>query len=188
MDLIAPENGIVKKMTVSQGEAKVKAGDTVKKGQVLVQGVNGKKAIAKVDIVLYYHASDVIWENRIEMVPTGEEEVYSYLDVFGLKIGNNKPANYAYYEYEVNETQISLNLFAPIKKVVVKYKKLEQKQVKVNFDEEVNVVERQLTKELAKRAGLSENDMTKTITILTNLGGGCHELNCYLEIPIILTI
>lgn len=187
LDIISPECAIITNMVVSQGQPMVKAGDKVVKGQVIVKGENGKRALASVTAKLYYHVSSVYAENSIELTQTGNYKEYSYLDICGLKFGNvPKDFGYAFYEITESEVLVSNNLFLPIKKVTLCVYELVSGEVKRPLDDAIDNIKKQLVSQAEEQAGIVKGDTYQTYFIVTNTASGLYLLDCYLEVIRIL--
>ena len=190
-DLVAPQNGIVKKVVVSAGEPRVKAGDMVQKGQVLVKGTSGKKAMASVHMVLIFEKSKVYSEDSLEVVETGEVVEFSHLDVCGVSWGAKNVEMQEYendsYKKEVTTLNICPNLFVPINKVMIKYKKLKSQLTTTKFSREIEdrIVDK-LTSELESAAKLSHTENYKVTSHTSEISSGVFEIDCYLEITRII--
>ncbi len=133
-DIIAAKDGYIESIVVRQGEKKVKAGDTVKKGQLLVSGLLENKndktqtmlvhSMAEVKARTWYEADSKIINIIKKKVPTGNVKNIYKLDLFSKTIGipfiKNKFEN-----FEVTKTLRSLSfgekLVLPIGLVTERY-------------------------------------------------------------------
>ena len=93
-DFISSADGIIKKIEVKNGTTKVKVGDTVQKGQLLVSGIkeydDGSVSFVRSRGNIYaevnYSFETVQPINVTEFIKTGEEQKRKILDFYGLKI------------------------------------------------------------------------------------------------------
>ena len=182
LNIIAPENAKIVSMTVSEGIPQVKAGDVVKKGQVLVKGESGKKALAKIDMKIYYHASKTYFESQYEIKYTGNEEIYSYFIIAGNEIlkKETKP-EFVSYKTQIVEQNITNLLFIPIKKVTVKYLEYNIVEKVIPFNEQRINLQDELIYEIENAYGLQSGYYSCTFAY-TVAGDGCYLLDCYAEI------
>lgn len=93
-NLISSEDGIIKKIEVKKGATKVKVGDTVQKGQLLVSGikeyddgsVNFVRSMGKIYAEVAYTIETVQPLRVTEFIKTGEQSEKKVLSFFNLKI------------------------------------------------------------------------------------------------------
>lgn len=97
-DVIASMDGEVSKIYTTSGTAVVKPGDFVKKGQVLIKGVQGKegseypvKAEGKVLCNTFYERILELQVEGKKEVRTGKKDEAIYLEIYGKKIYLKKP-------------------------------------------------------------------------------------------------
>lgn len=91
-NIVAKRDGVIEKIVVLDGEAMVSAGDTVKKGQLLVSGIIEDKntgtirythARAQILAHTWYNARATVPINRSEYRETGKKAVHKFLE-FGV--------------------------------------------------------------------------------------------------------
>jgi len=184
MNIVAPENGIVKTITVSRGKQKVKSGEVVKKGQILIQGTEGVSAIGSVEMSLFFVSSKVHAENKVELVRTGNFFETSAIDVFGLTIlkDKNPKHGFTYFEVEKIDTFTSPNLFLPIKNVRYRYYELHEENVFYSIESQKRSIENALIDEIIKREGMGNQEPTRATTVVTKLADNVYEVTCYVEV------
>lgn len=93
-NFVSKEDGIIKKIEVKKGVTKVKVGDTVQKGQILVSGImeydDGRVSFVRSHGNVYaevaYSFETVQPLTVTEFIKTGEIEKRKILDFYGLKI------------------------------------------------------------------------------------------------------
>lgn len=117
-DIIAAKDGYIESIVVRQGDRKVKAGDTVKKGQLLVSGLLENKnnttetmlvhSQAEVKARTWYEADSKIISIIKEKVPTGNTKNIYKLDLFSKTIGIPFVKN-KFENFEVAKTLRSLS-------------------------------------------------------------------------------
>ncbi|WP_055071264.1 sporulation protein YqfD [Clostridium massiliamazoniense] len=96
---VAIMDGKIKRVYATSGVAKVKEGDIVKKGDILIVGEQGEDETVKEKVVPEgVVLADTFYEKNIELKVSGEEEVYTknkdeeiYISVYGKKIYLKKP-------------------------------------------------------------------------------------------------
>ncbi|MBQ9790177.1 MAG: sporulation protein YqfD [Clostridia bacterium] len=184
MDLIAPENGIVSELVVSSGKAMVKAGDTVKKGQVLVAGENGKRAMGSAVMRLFKHKSYIHSEISIELARTGKEKSFVQFELLGKNLSaeiSDSDCGFVFFEKEESHGFIVPNLFVPMKKIVIKYYETEKKEVITAVEDVKDSIIAKLSSELEADAGISASEDRKIHTVVTEIADCVFEIDCYLE-------
>ena len=189
LDIIAPENMKISKMIVSRGKARVKAGDIAKKGQVLVSGVDGKKAMATIEGTVYYRSSMSFSESKNQLVRTGNKKTYSYISLLGAEIFKTEENHgFIYAETETNTKYSSYNLFLPLKVISTTYYELENRIVKIPFEDEKDELFSKLRAEAVSKVKGQLPDEYQARFIVTNLENGLYLLDCYVEIFTIINI
>lgn len=96
---VAIMDGKIKRVYATSGVAKVKEGDIVKKGDILIVGEQGEDETVKEKVVPEgVVLADTFYEKNIELKVSGEEEVYTknkdeeiYISIYGKKIYLKKP-------------------------------------------------------------------------------------------------
>lgn len=142
--LIAQKSGKIRRINLISGTAAVEIGDIVKVGDVLVEpytvDTSGQMRMveAKAEIVaeVYNEGSVDHYESYIDVSRTGKTVEENVIKLFGLGIYNFKEdVNFAMYEVEYEEIDLSENLFLPFKMHKTVYYELEEKLIESNFDE-----------------------------------------------------
>ena len=145
--ICASYNMVVDNIVVSQGVAKVKSGDIVKKGQVLVEPqivfTNGVKTelqpIAKINAKAWIVGCVEFKEEEILFKRTGKKVVWSNYELSGNKIFSSTPQvkfeNYEKIEYN---NYVFNNLFLPIKLNRTTFYETKKDTITKNFDEVKN--------------------------------------------------
>lgn len=142
-NLIANEDGIIKKIEVKSGVIKTKVGDAVQKGQMLVAGIreyeDGRmdftRSVGNIYAEVDYSFSTVQPLKVKEFLKTGEEYERKVLSIFGVKIplylGNIEGT----YETAANAEKISSGKsYLPIKIISKKFYKTKEVTYTLNED------------------------------------------------------
>lgn len=122
--IVSNYSGIITKIELIQGTLKVKQGDIVRAGDVLVEpfiiDTDGEKrdvkpeAYIQADIWIFGESEHCENSRRIER--TGEKSEYSEVYLFGLKIYSNVKENkFEKFDSEVRESDLTKNMILPIK-------------------------------------------------------------------------
>ena len=173
-NIVSNKTGIITKINVQEGTANVKAGDTIKTGDILINGWMEGKFTG----IRYVHARGEIeakvWYTKNKKIPykltdteyTGEEE-----NKYRIKFGNfeiNFPKKYSKFKiYDTIETENKIRLFSdlylPISIVKTTYK--EKKEVKKSYtvEEAKNIGIKELEEELEKEIENKDNIVNKNI-------------------------
>lgn len=124
-NIVAKEDGIITKIIAQNGTALVKAGDTVEKGQVLIQGtMEGKytgiryvHSLGEIEGIIKYSQSEKIYYNVDENVKTGKKENKYQIKLNNFQINFYKTiSNFKFYDTIVEEKKLKIfsNLYLPI--------------------------------------------------------------------------
>ena len=173
-NIISNKEGIITKISVQNGTANVKVGDTVSIGDILVNGwMEGKftgiryvHSLAEIEAKVWYTESVKIPYNVTETKYTGNEE-----EKYGIKFNNfqiNFTKKYSKFKiYDTIETENKIRLFSdlylPISIVKTTYK--EKKEVKKSYtvEETKNIGIKELEEELEKEIENKDNIVNKNI-------------------------
>ncbi len=134
-NFVSMEDGVIKKIEVKRGITKVKVGDVVQKGQLLVSGVeeyddgtvNFTRSMGNVYAEVNYSFETVQPLKVTEFIKTGEVKTRKILDFYGLKIplflgGMEEP-----YVTAIEQPKISSgNSYLPIKIISKRFYKTEE--------------------------------------------------------------
>lgn len=183
-EIVSPYNCKIKEITVGSGQALVKSGDVVAKGQVLVQSrtlANGIVEPAKATIVVdAFVIGSVYFDGTAnEVRRTGRTQTSRMIDVLGLKIDGNKGCDFAYFEEERVSKLISKNNILPVKIEEITYYELEIVETNVEFSQ----VQQDLYDKAKENAvallpdEVSEFDCTYAVTN----EGSKYKIDCYLK-------
>ena len=173
-NIVSNKTGIITKINVQEGTVNVKVGDTIKTGDILINGWMEGKFTG----IRYVHARGEIeakvWYTKNKKIPykltdteyTGEEE-----NKYRIKFGNfeiNFPKKYSKFKiYDTIETENKIRLFSdlylPISIVKTTYK--EKKEVKKSYtvEETKNIGIKELEEELEKEIENKDNIVNKNI-------------------------
>ncbi len=154
------KSGKITKIELISGTVKVKVGDIVRAGDVLVEpytidtsGVIKKvEAKAKIWADVYNEGSVDHYENFIEINRTGRVCEQNEITLFGLTIYSFKDEiNFKMYETEYEDVDLIKNIFLPFKMHKTKIYELEEKVVQTKFEDvKEEYIEKAKTKALEK--------------------------------------
>lgn len=148
-NIVAAADGVVTRITVYQGEAKVKAGEAVSKGQLLVSGVLDSKvtgmrlvhASADIEGQLRYVLSAEHPLSREEVLRTGQSVSRSRLSIFSADIPLywGKASPYELFETEETVKELSLwkGFVLPIKFIRTTFHEQRRQMVEYTVDDAV---------------------------------------------------
>ncbi|HOQ37146.1 MAG TPA: sporulation protein YqfD [Acetivibrio sp.] len=133
-DIVAGKDGVIKSIVVKAGQAAVKEGDTVKKGQILVSGnvpiknmENNPRMVHAIGNILartWYESTQPVELRVVEKIRTGRKKDNISLFLFSKKINLfNKKVSYSNYERVETEKFLSIgeNLVLPFGAVIETY-------------------------------------------------------------------
>lgn len=184
-NLVASENGIVIRLNVTSGKAKVKIGDVVLKGQTLIENT-GTPVCGEVAIRAFYHQNTIFNENQITYQRTGRKKQVNSLSLFGINLKSNKKCNFNIYETQETNKYISLNSLLPIKLNQVTFYELEKKENHLSFDSQRDLIYKEL--EAKTKLLVPSNAEIKNTTFTTKQEGSRHLVTCYIETYLTLKI
>lgn len=168
--IVASCDGIVTRVLVYSGTALVKAGDVVKKGDVLIEGYidtypgteDNQRIPVEADGLVYaecsYSNRVVLSQNSIEEVRTGKSYKTTDLYVFGKLLGKKTSPRYTYYE-SVTETKVFGSII-PVKAVTTTYYEVQKQEITLTdsqIDEQITLYEMQVWQSLPAQAKLLKN-------------------------------
>ncbi len=142
--LVAKSDARINNINLISGTLKVKVGDFVQKGDVLVEPFtidtsgNIKKVEAKAEILadIYYESSVSHSEHFIEVTRTGNVVEQNDIYLFGLKIYSFKQdIPFKMYEVEKENVKLTNNLFLPFKMQKIKIYELVENIIETTFYE-----------------------------------------------------
>ena len=144
LPIVAGKDAKITKIDLISGTLKVKVGDVVKAGDVLVEPFTldssgelmktAAKAVIYADV--YNEGSADHYDNFVEVYRTGRTCEESVVMLFGLEIYRFETENnFEKYEVEESESDLSKNNFLPFKLKKIKYFELKERVVESNFED-----------------------------------------------------
>ena len=181
-NIVSNKTGIITKINAQEGIAAVKVGDTVKEGDVLINGwMEGKftgvrcvHAKGEIEARVWYTKSKKIPYTLTETKETGNEE-----NKYRIKFGNfqiNFPKKYSKFKiYDTIETESKIKLFSdfylPISIIKTTYKEQEEVQKTYTVEEAKNIGIKELEEELEKEIENKDNIVNKNINTYEQADG-----------------
>ena len=181
-NIISNKEGVITKISVQNGTANVKVGDTVNIGDVLVNGwMEGKftgiryvHSLAQIEAKVWYTESTKIPYNVTETKNTGNEEIK-----YGIKFNNfqiNFTKKYSKFKiYDTIETENKIKLFSdfylPISIVKTTYKEQEKVEKTYSVEEAKNIGIKQLEEKLDGKIENRDNIVNKNINTYEQADG-----------------
>lgn len=173
-NVVSDKAGVITKISAQNGTANVKVGDTVKKGDVLINGwMEGKYTGLR-----YVHAKGEIeakvWYTKKKKIPytlTQTRETGNVQEKYSLKINNfeiNFSKKYSKFKiYDTIETDSKFKIFSdfylPISIVKTTYKEMEEYTKKYTIEEAKSLGIEELQKELDEEIKDKEKIVNKNI-------------------------
>lgn len=165
-DIKAVREGVIKNITVKNGEAAVRRGDAVEKGDVLISGKVTAFREGYEEKYMYVHSLGTVEAytthtaegegklyNEIR-TPTGKVKYYPTVEIFGKRydLYGNKNTDYKDYDIKTECYEPSVPLFGKIGIALTVEKNLEVEVKRFPIDEEtaVQIVQDRLEEEIAK--------------------------------------
>ncbi len=173
-NVVSDKTGIITKISAQNGTANVKAGDTVKIGDVLINGwMEGKYTGLR-----YVHAKGEIeakvWYTKKKKIPytltqtreTGNIQEKYFLKINNLKINfSKKYSKFKIYDTIENDSKFRIfsDFYLPISIVKTTYKEMEEYTKKYTIEEAKNLGIEELQKELDEEIKYKEKIVNKNI-------------------------
>ena len=181
-NIVSNKTGIITKISAQEGTANVKVGDTIKEGDVLINGWMEGKFTG----VRYVHAKGEIeakvWYTKSKKIPytlTETEDTGNQENKYRIKFGNfeiNFPKKYSKFKiYDTIETESKIRLFSdfylPISIVKTTYKEQKEVQKIYTTEEAKNIGIKDLEEELEKEIENKDNIVNKNINTYEEADG-----------------
>lgn len=174
--IVSSCDGIVQNIVVLSGKAKVKAGDIVKKGQVLVSEYDGLPAKAEILIKSWKVGTSIYFEKQQEVVRTGRTQVLNSVVAFSKTIIGFSSPRFDTYEIETKCNMLGNLLPIYIQTAILHETKIVEKVVP--FEEQ-----KELVMQKAKQNALDGYDGNyEACTYSVVSEGGITRVDCYLQI------
>lgn len=166
-NIVAERDGLITRMEVYAGNALVKEGDTVKKGQILVSGrlhsqrpelgdfgTKDVHALGRVIARTWYECSLPVSMEYTQRIRTGKEHETTYLRFLDAKIklpGRKTP--FEIYETSVYDKTVAgpFGIKLPIGLTIEKSFEIIEKQIGLTMDEAISIAEESARAQLAER-------------------------------------
>ena len=180
-NIISEKSGVITKINVSNGTAKVKVGDIVKKGDILVEGkLEGKytdpiyvHATAEIEIKTWYSIRKNFEYTQVIEQRTGKTETKYSIKINNLQINLYKLlSKFENYDTINENKKLSLfsNFYLPIEIVKIENYEKENKTVEYSKDELKKKSINELEEELNKQINDEEKILDKYVNYKENDG------------------
>ena len=172
--IISDKEGIITKINAQTGTANVKVGDTVRKGETLINGwMEGKYTGIR-----YVHATGEVqakvWHTKYKNIPlksTEKNETGNVENKYSIKFNNFKinlhkgVSKFKIYDTieEENKMKLFSDFYLPISIVKTTYKEVEEIQKTYTIEEAKNIAVEQLQQELEQEIENKEAIVNKNI-------------------------
>ena len=161
-NIVANKSGIITKIVAQNGTAKVKVGDTVEVGTVLIEGTMAGKytdlryvhSIGEIEAKVWYSETKTIYYRNQEKEYTKNEKNKYIIKIKNFKINLYKPlSKFKIYDTIEEEKKVKIfsNLYLPIS--IIKITNKEQKNIETQYsvEEAKNIGAEQARQELNKK-------------------------------------
>lgn len=178
-NIVASKDGIISKINAQNGTPIVKEGDTVKKGDVLVQGwIEGKYTDnryvhAEGDVIakVWYSEKEKVYYNQTSETKTGNQEKKYSLNLNNFKINFFKTlSNFENYDTisTIKKLKITSNFYLPIEIVVNENFEKQYNQITYNKNEAKEIGIKNLKNKLDEQISDKENISNIYINTIEN--------------------
>ncbi len=193
ISLVSKYDARITRIIVDEGTAKVNIGDNISAGTELISGeifdTNGeslglRNAKGRVYGIVSFTASTIFSETVMTEKDTGNKEVRSSFEIFGLKIGGKKPVEFRTFRQETKRQFLTENLFFPIKYTRTVYYETCRDIIDNDIDGAIESWKKEKILEMIISCGGSE---TEAILVKTDIGGNLTKADLFLqaEMPLI---
>ena len=181
-NIVSDKEGIITKINAQSGTANVKVGDTIKQGDVLINGwMEGKytgiryvHAKGEIEAKVWYTKHKKILYNTTERKETGNVEEKYQIKFNNFKINLYKTLS-KFEIYDTIETENKFKLFSdfylPISINKITNKEVEEVQKKYSLEEAKNIGIQELEEELDKEIEDKDKIVNKNINTYENEDG-----------------
>ena len=175
-NIIAKKDGIITKITPRNGTARVRVGDTVKTGALLIEGIiEGKytesrkvHSLGEVLAKVWYTESEKVYYKQTLKHKTGQEEIKYELNFgkYTLKL-YNKPSKYSVYDINKESSNIKFgkNFYLPIRYTKITNVEEYEEEKEYSLEEAKNIAIEHLSEKLEQNIENKENISDKIIKI-----------------------
>ena len=190
-NIVAQKEGMITKINAQNGTAKVKVGDIVKMGDILVNGyLEGKytgiryvHAIANIEAKVWYSKKEKIYLKQQVLTETGElEEKYS-LVINNFKINLYKTlSKFENYDTISKSKRLKLfsNFYLPVELIKTTNKEYVMKDITYTEEEVTSIWVEKIKKELKTQIENTDNIINEQVNTYANDG--------YIEIEVIYEV
>lgn len=172
-NIVSDKSGIITRISAQNGTAKVKEGDTIQPGTILISGtMEGKytgtryvHSIGEIEAKVWYTKSKKIYYNQEKYTETGHEEKKYGIKINNFKINFHKGVSKFKFYDTINEEKkfkIFSNLYLPISVTKLTYKEKEKTNITYDIDEATNIGIEELDKELLDEITDKNNILRKS--------------------------
>lgn len=191
--ICAPYNLVVNSIEVLQGVAKVKVGDIVKKGDILVEAKsivsNGETTFltpkAVIDASVWITGSVELKNEEVIYKKTGKKQVISSFEFCKFKLfSTTNQVKFENYEKKVYNNYVFKNMFLPLKLNKIVYYETKAETIKNNFEQvKTDLINK--SKQLAYSKLPKGNSVLNENVVVSKTTSG-HIVTTYLEIKLLI--
>lgn len=177
-DMVSNFDAVITDVKVFSGEANVKAGDIVRKGDILIKNKDG--ACGEVFGKVYF--TDYIIYNEIQIVKefSGNFIESKRISIFNKILGKQvKNVGFSKYLEENCVFSVSKNMFFPISIVKTKYREFEYMEKVVKFESVEEELKQNLYNEVLKKVQNKDKITNVTYSVVTE--NNLTRLDCFIE-------
>ncbi len=161
-NVVSEKDGIILKIDAVNGIPQVKAGDEIKKGDILIAGwIDGKytdrryvHANGEIKAKIYYSKKEKFMLNRKEEEKTGKEEKKYTININNFKINLNKRvSNFKKYDTISENKKLKLfsDFYLPVELLVITNFEKEEVEKSYSMEEAKTIEQAKLQEELEKQ-------------------------------------
>ena len=176
-NIIATKSATITKIIAQNGTAKVKNGDKVEEGQILIQGVMEGKytgnryvhSLGEVEGIVEYTKSEKIPLKFTEKVKTGNKETKIRIKINNFQINFYKTlSKFKIYDTIEKEKKFKIfsNLYLPISITKITVEELENVQMEYSIEKATEIGTEKLEQKLEQEIGKEKNILNKDINII----------------------
>ncbi len=180
-NLYSKYDGVIISAEAYAGDLKVKAGDIVRAGDILIE--NNKGAVGKIQAKVYFTSTQIYNENQQEMLYTGNYQINKkYTICSKIRFEKAKPCTFSQFTTKKCGFYVNNNFFLPIYCEETIYYEVEIKDKVVPFEENEARLKEETYKEAQSKIPADAEIGVTTYSVVKE--GSYTRIDCFIEAKI----
>nr|WP_277998954.1 sporulation protein YqfD [Moorella sulfitireducens] len=205
--IIAAKDGVIKDILVIDGEGRVKAGDTVRRGQILISGLilpprpennPGEAGLTAKPVAprlvrargivrarVWYEGEKEVSRLQVQEVPTGRQQTAVTVQVRGRRFLLKGPELPAYTSYRQENKVVALpswrNFLLPVELIITTYYEVRTRYRQLSYEEAVRVAGEEVLARIKEKIPPGASITGQKITSLSKPGDAVVRVRAWIE-------